>query len=146
MTLNHMSDFHHLSAIDARAVMRCECSCLEEYVIQRDLKLCPSKLEKMFDSIVFADKHPFLTSLIDNDFHSDSNIVSLVMMLGMTIWSIIAQIVLSLVFSSASQAAVIASIVFNCAGSGCIMMAFVLNVVDGVSALRFARSLKVLQV
>lgn len=58
----------HITEDDAlaeHAKIRCRCSCLEEYLIERDLKLGMSKLEQMLDFIAIVEKHPRLCFCLD---------------------------------------------------------------------------------
>ena len=65
-------------AIAERAKIRCRCSCLEEYLIERDLKFDLSKIERIFDFIEIVERHPKISAFINAD---DIGSVSTVIML-----------------------------------------------------------------
>lgn len=48
-----------------KVFIRSRSSCLEEYIVRRDLELGLSKFEKIFDPIILVEKHSRVCSLIE---------------------------------------------------------------------------------
>lgn len=125
--------------LDARAIMRCQSTCLEEYILKRDLQLGLSRLDKFLDPIVFIEKYPTFSFLVADP--SDKSSASFFMSIFMISWAVIAKTALELVFSGASPQSLMVSLAFNCLGAGCIAMAFFIRILDGVYSMNFAKKI-----
>lgn len=133
------SDFD-FDELHLRSFMRYDSSCLEEYILNRDLRFKMSKFKRLLDPIVLLEKYPFLLSMSISNASEESmsnDASSLMIVIFMTTWSLLMQMIIKLVFPTASNDAIGISFTLNCIGSASIGMAFCIMLLNGMMSLRF---------
>ena len=136
----YQSDFD-FDELHLRSFMRYDSSCLEEYILKRDLRFKMSKFKRLLDPIVLLEKYPFLLSMSISNASEESTssepISSLMIFIFMTTWSLLMRVIIKLVFPMASNDAIGISFILNCIGSASIGMAFCIMLLNGMMSLRF---------
>lgn len=135
------SDFD-FDELHLRSFMRYDSSCLEEYILNRDLRFKMSKFKRLLDPIVLLEKYPFLLRMCisnasEEESMSSESASSLMIVIFMTAWSLLMQMIIKLVFPTASNDAIGISFILNCIGSASIGIAFCIMLLNGMMSLRF---------
>ena len=108
-----------------KAFIRSRSSCLEEYIVKRDLELGLSKFEKTFDPVILVEKYYRLCSFIE--------IVGPgFLLLSSLCLSLFLRSIAGVVFSGASQLALNISLISLHLGVSFIMLALFILVIDSL--------------
>ena len=113
--------------LETKAKLRSECSCIDEYIIRRDLSLRPSWIERLLDFIVFIEKHPVASKRIYN---VDSSKATCILI------CILVTAVMSRVFPDADDGVLAFGVMAVALGINFILMGFSLAVMNVVFALK----------
>jgi len=108
-----------------KAFIRSKSSCLEEYIVKRDLELGLSKFEKTFDPVILVEKHYRLCSFIET-------VGPGFLLMSSLCLSLLLRCFAGIVFSGASQLALNISLISLHFGVLIIMFALFILVIDGL--------------